>query len=145
MQGYAELINYQMTEIVELENTKVCLTNLYIRQYSTEYIRGEIKSDILKRVILNGSAGSSWVFKQASIGYRSLSLIRSLLKIKCLDDDFFQLIVRKMEFIDHEVTEEHAESNLLVFSDNEKELTNDETEYFIDDIEQPKKDARFYR
>ena len=74
-----------------------------------------------------------------------MSLIRSLLKIKCLDDDFFQLIVRKMEFIDHEVTEEHAESNLLVFSDNEEELTNDETEYFIDDIEQPKKDPRFYR
>ena len=50
-----------------------------------------------------------------------------------------------MEFIDHGATEEHAESNLLVFSDNEEELTNDETEYFIDDIEQPKKDARFYR
>ena len=74
-----------------------------------------------------------------------MSLIRSLLKIKCLDDDFFQLIVRKMEFIDHGATEEHAESNLLVFSDDEEELTNDEMEDFIDDIEQPKEDVSFYR
>ena len=50
-----------------------------------------------------------------------------------------------MEFIDHGATEEHAESNLLVFSDDEEELTNDEMEDFIDDIEQPKEDPSFYR
>ena len=64
IQGYAEIINYQQTELVNLENTRVQLTNLYKGCYFNPCIRGEIKKDILKRVIVNGSKGSSWVFKR---------------------------------------------------------------------------------
>ena len=63
MQGYFELKNHQQTEIVELENTRVWLTNVFIGRYFNEFIRSEMKKDILKRVIINGSTGSSWLFK----------------------------------------------------------------------------------
>ena len=64
MQGYAEVKNYQRKDIVELENTSVWLTNVHVQHYFNEYIRSEKKRDILKRVILNGSTGSSWIVKR---------------------------------------------------------------------------------
>lgn len=64
MQGYVELKNYQQTETVELENTRVWLTNVSIACYFNQYIRSEMKKDILKRVIINGSTGSSSIFKR---------------------------------------------------------------------------------
>ena len=63
MQGYFELKNYQQTEIIELENARVWLTNVFVGRYFNEFIRGEMKREILKRVITNGSTGSSWLFK----------------------------------------------------------------------------------
>ena len=42
----------------------MCLTNVYHGQHFNQYIRGRIKKDILKRVIVNGSTGSSWIFKR---------------------------------------------------------------------------------
>lgn len=59
MQGYADLKNYQQTEVVELENTRVWLTKFFVGRYFNQFIRGEINRDILKRVIINGSTGSS--------------------------------------------------------------------------------------
>lgn len=50
-----------------------------------------------------------------------------------------------MEFIDHEATEDHTESNPVVFSDDEEEITNDEMEDYINDTNQPREDVRFYR
>ena len=50
-----------------------------------------------------------------------------------------------MEFIDHEATEDQTESNPVVFSDDEEEITNDEMEDYIDDTNQPRDDVRFYR
>ena len=64
MQGYFELKNYQQTEPLQLENTRVWLTNVYIGKYFDEFIWSEMKKDILKRVIINGSAGSIWLFKR---------------------------------------------------------------------------------
>ena len=64
MQGYVGLISYQRTEAIELENTRTWLKNVYIGCYFNKYIRGEMKSDILKRAIVNGSTGSSWIFKR---------------------------------------------------------------------------------
>ena len=64
MQGYFELKNYQQTEPVELENTRVWLTNVFVGRYFNEFSRSEMKKDILKRVIINGSTGSSWLFKR---------------------------------------------------------------------------------
>ena len=64
MQGYFELKSYQRTEPVELENIRVWLSNVFVGKYFNELIRNEMKNDILKRVIINGSTGSSWLFRQ---------------------------------------------------------------------------------
>ena len=64
MQGYFELKNYQPTETIELENTRVWLTNALVGRYFNEFIRGEMKRNILKRVIINGFMDSSWFFKR---------------------------------------------------------------------------------
>ena len=50
MQGYFELNNCQQTDIIELENRGVWLTNVFVGRYFNEFIRG---------VIINGSTGSS--------------------------------------------------------------------------------------
>ena len=63
MQGFIELINYQRTELIEPENTRVWLTNVIVGRYFNEFITDEMKIYILKRVIVNGSTGSSWLFK----------------------------------------------------------------------------------
>ena len=63
MQGFIELINYQRTVLIEPENTRVWLTNVIVGRYFNEFIRDEMKIYILKRVMLNGSTGSSWLFK----------------------------------------------------------------------------------
>ena len=64
IQGYVELINYQQTEIINLEYTRLWLTNIYMGCHFNSYVRGEIKNDILKRVIFNGATGSIWIFKR---------------------------------------------------------------------------------
>ena len=66
MQGYFELKNYQRTEPVELETTRVWLTNVFVGRYFNEFIRNEMKKDILIRVIINGLTGSSWLFKRSN-------------------------------------------------------------------------------
>ena len=64
MQGYFKLKNYQRTEPIELENTRVWLTNVFVEKCFSELIRNEMKNDILKRIIISGSTGSSWLFRQ---------------------------------------------------------------------------------
>lgn len=59
MQVYLESKNDQRTEPVELENTRFWLTYVYVGRYFNDFIRGEMKKDILKKVIVNGSTGSS--------------------------------------------------------------------------------------
>ena len=63
MYGYIELINYQPSEIIELESKRVWLTDVFAGRYFNQHIRGEMKSNFLKNVILNGVTGSSWQFK----------------------------------------------------------------------------------
>ena len=63
-QGYFELKNYQQTEITETENTGARLANVYVGKYFNRFVKGQIKEEILKRVIINGSTGSSWLFKR---------------------------------------------------------------------------------
>ena len=60
-QRYFELKNYQQTKIIEIENTRVWLTNVYVSKLFNRFVRGQTKEDILKRVIINGSTGSSWL------------------------------------------------------------------------------------
>ena len=60
IQGYFELKNYQQTKMTEIENTRgVWLTNVYVGKYFNQFVRGQIKEDILKRVIINGSSTAS--------------------------------------------------------------------------------------
>ena len=63
IEGYFELKNYQQTEIVKIENTRVWLTSLYGGKYFNRSVRGQIKEDILKTVIINCSMSSTWLFK----------------------------------------------------------------------------------
>ena len=62
IQGYFEIINYQQTKIVK--NTRIWLTNVFKGRHFNPYIRGEMKKDILKRLVANGATGSSWIFKR---------------------------------------------------------------------------------
>ena len=63
-QGYTELINYQSTEIIKLESKRVWLTDVFTGKYCNQYIRGELRANFLRRVIVNGATGSSWKFKR---------------------------------------------------------------------------------
>ena len=63
-QGYAEIVNQQRGETVVLEDKRVWLTNVYQFRYFNKFVRGEIKDEIIKRVIVNGQSGSSWYFKR---------------------------------------------------------------------------------
>ena len=63
-QGYTELINYQPTETIELESKRVWLTDVFTGRYFSQYIRGEVRANFLKRVIVNAATDSSWQFKR---------------------------------------------------------------------------------
>ena len=64
MHGYIDLINYQPTKIIEVESKRVWLTDVFTGRYFIQYIRGEIRANFLRRVIVNGGTGSSWKFKR---------------------------------------------------------------------------------
>ena len=64
MQECIELVNYQPSEIIELESKRVWLTDVFTGIYVNRYIRGEMKSNFLKRVILNGATATSCQFKR---------------------------------------------------------------------------------
>ena len=54
MQGYIQLVNYQLSEIIELESKRVWLTDAFTGRHFNQYIKGEMKCNFLKRVIVNG-------------------------------------------------------------------------------------------
>ena len=59
-----ELVNYQPTQIIELESKRVWLTYIFTCKFFNQYIRGKIKNDFLKRVRVNRMTSSSWRFKR---------------------------------------------------------------------------------
>ena len=63
IQGYAEIVNQQRGEII-LEDKWVWLTNSFNSKYFNDFVRGEIRDEITKRIIVNGQTGSSWHFKR---------------------------------------------------------------------------------
>ena len=63
IQGYAEIINQQRGDII-LEDKRVWLTNSFNSKYFDNFVRGEIRDEITKRIIVNGQTGSSWHFKR---------------------------------------------------------------------------------
>ena len=72
-QGYAEIIVQMKGESVVSENISLWLTNVYTAKYLNHYIRCAINNDTLKRIVLNGESGSSWVFKR----FKRLQIITS--------------------------------------------------------------------
>ena len=63
-----ELINYQPTEIIELESKRVWMTDVYVYvnflRLKYKFVKAGIKNDLMKRVIIKGMTGSSWRFKR---------------------------------------------------------------------------------
>ena len=61
-QGYFEIINHQRD--LECTEKRVWITNVFRFKHFNQFVRGEIKDEIVKRVIINGQTGSSWYFKR---------------------------------------------------------------------------------
>lgn len=64
-QAYFELVNQQRTPNNDgfLTENRSWLTNVFRFKYFNEFLRGELKNEITKRIINNGLTGSSWFFK----------------------------------------------------------------------------------
>ena len=62
-QGYFEIINQQRGDEHVLTDKRVWLRNVYCFKYFNEFVIGEIKDEVIKRVIVNEQSGSSWFFK----------------------------------------------------------------------------------
>ena len=52
------------TETIELESGRIWMTNVYKCKFFNSFVKGEIKNDLMKRVIVNGRIGNSWRFKK---------------------------------------------------------------------------------
>lgn len=64
MQGYAEIVSQQQREYIITESTRVWLTNTYTAKHFSDCVRGSIRDDIVKRIIVNGQTDSSCHFKR---------------------------------------------------------------------------------
>ena len=62
-QGFAEIVNQQMGEII-LTDRQVWLTNVFNSRHFNEFVRGQIRDEIAKRLIVNDQTGSSWHFRR---------------------------------------------------------------------------------
>ena len=62
--GYCEIVNYYPQP--DLKGAWLWLTNFYTVIHFNSYVRGEISNQILKRIIVNGETGSSWIFKRCN-------------------------------------------------------------------------------
>ena len=76
IQGYAEIINQQQGEFIIAESSRVWLSNTYTVSYFNNYVRNSIKSEIVKRTVVNGLTDSSWYFKR----FNRLTIIASSIK-----------------------------------------------------------------
>ena len=72
--GYAEIINQQRGKII-LEDKRVWLTKSFNSKYFNDFVRGEIRDEITKRIIVNGQSDSICHFKR----FERLSVIVVLL------------------------------------------------------------------
>ena len=63
IQGSMELINYMPTDKIELESRRIWITDVYECNFFNSFVKGEIKNDLMERVIVNGMTDCSWRFK----------------------------------------------------------------------------------
>ena len=94
---YAEIINYQPSKIVESKSTRMWFTNVYTATHFNSFIRGEIGYEILKRIIVNGETGNSWIFKRFNRLQITFSSKRND-KIICFIILFFHHTQKNMNF-----------------------------------------------
>ena len=73
-----EIINQQRDS--ERTEKRVWLTNVFCFNHFNQFVRGEIKDEIVKRVIVNGQTGSSWYFK--SFNRMNIIVVPLLNKLK---------------------------------------------------------------
>ena len=59
----SEIVNQQRGEII-LEDKRVWLANIHNSKFFNDFVRGEIKNEIIQRVVVKGMSGSSWLFKR---------------------------------------------------------------------------------
>ena len=64
IQAYFEIINQKRGPEIVLEGKRVWLKNVYRFKYFNDFVQGEIKDEIFKRVIVNRQSDSSWFFKR---------------------------------------------------------------------------------
>lgn len=76
IQGDAEMINQQHGDFIITKNTRVWLTHTFTARHFDPYVRGLIKSEILKQVITNGLTASSWFLKR----FQRLTIIMTSVK-----------------------------------------------------------------
>ena len=46
-----------------IKNTRVWLTDTFTARYFNDYVKSEIRNDIVKRIMINGHTSSSWFLK----------------------------------------------------------------------------------
>ena len=65
-QAYFEIVTQQRTPDNDtfLIKNRSWITNVFCFKYFNEFLRGELKDEITKRIIHNGLTGSSWFFKR---------------------------------------------------------------------------------
>ena len=61
-QGYFKIVHQQRNH--DRLDKRVWLTNVFHFKHFNQFVRGEIKDEIIERVIVNGQTGSSWYFKR---------------------------------------------------------------------------------
>ena len=67
VQGSVSLVNCQPAEsniVIELEDQRIWLTNVYSCFFLSEFIREKLKEEFMRRVIISGQSGSSCRFKR---------------------------------------------------------------------------------
>ena len=87
------------------------------------YIRWEgIKKDILKRVTVNGATGNNWIFKRFNkLQADNCHWLNKFQKYNVRV--IFLSLLKKMNFIEFEASEENTDNQPLVLSDDEDEIT----------------------
>ena len=63
IQGYAEIIDQRRGETI-LENKRVWLTNSFNSKHFNDFVRGELRDEITKRITVKCQTGSSLHFKR---------------------------------------------------------------------------------
>ena len=103
---------------------------VYVCKFFNSFVKGKIKNDLMKQVIVNEMTGGSWRFKK----FERTRLL-SPISIKTL-------LSLKMEYIDFEASVSDEDANLNFSGDEEKD--NDNRPFIDDSKEVDGQEPSFY-